>query len=303
MSHWLPVSTSADERSYNPYPGCSFNIPAFSKKSAIKLRCNSEKCFFQVSLSETAGYPTKNAKVFAAYLPITLSTTWSYATSLALLHLNTSSSISSAGPPVFDAMRDASSPSLPSFTCALYTDGSFHHATDVSLPSMASAWLALDDDGFILESSSTSLPSCYPSALRSEIYAVLLGLKSLSPGSSITIATDCAQLISLWSQFVDVPFSPKLLRQPNHLLWLSIRHLMDDFNLNVNLIKVPAHSDDAHNTQADALAQAAHSSLQATFSPMALYQVPCLLIKMLTVTVIIRHSVVSNKLQLSFLKK
>ncbi|PKC53972.1 hypothetical protein RhiirA1_478212 [Rhizophagus irregularis] len=80
MSHWLPVSTSADERSYNPCPGCSYNIPAFSKKSVIKQRCNSEKCFFQVALSENTGYPTKNAKVFVAYLPITLSTSWSYAT-------------------------------------------------------------------------------------------------------------------------------------------------------------------------------------------------------------------------------
>ncbi|GBC19763.2 reverse transcriptase family protein [Rhizophagus irregularis DAOM 181602=DAOM 197198] len=74
MSHWLSVSSSADERSYNPCPGCSFNIPALSKKSAIKQRCNSEKCFFNVILSDTVGYPTRNAKVFAAYLPITLST-------------------------------------------------------------------------------------------------------------------------------------------------------------------------------------------------------------------------------------
>ncbi|PKY59930.1 hypothetical protein RhiirA4_483084, partial [Rhizophagus irregularis] len=69
-------------------------------------------------------------------------------------------------------------------------------------------------------------------------------LKALSPGSSVTIATDCAQLISLWTQF---------------------------------LIKVPAHSDDALNARADALAQAAHLSSQPTFSPLALYQVPCLL--------------------------
>ncbi|PKY61278.1 hypothetical protein RhiirA4_486033 [Rhizophagus irregularis] len=90
MSHWLPVSTSADEQSFNPCPDCSFNVPTFSQKSAIKLRCNSKKCFFQVSLSETTDYPTRNAKVFAAYLPISLSTTWSYATSLAFIHLDSS---------------------------------------------------------------------------------------------------------------------------------------------------------------------------------------------------------------------
>ncbi|PKK55921.1 hypothetical protein RhiirC2_801161 [Rhizophagus irregularis] len=108
MSHWLPVSSSADERTYNPCPGCSFNIPALSKKSAIKQRCNSEKCFFNVILSETVGYPTRNAKVFAAYLPITLSTSWSYATSLALVHLtNPSLPTSSAFPPPFtDKIED-----------------------------------------------------------------------------------------------------------------------------------------------------------------------------------------------------
>ncbi|CAB4423104.1 unnamed protein product [Rhizophagus irregularis] len=203
MSHWLPVSTSADERFYNPCPGCSYNIPAFSKKSAIKLRCNSEKCFFQVSLSETTGYPTRNAKVFAAYLPVTLSTTW---IDLPL--------------PEPNAVHDIFAHSLPLSVCSLYTNGSFYRATDVSSPSMASAWIALDDDG----------------------------LNALSPGSSVTIATDCAQLILLWTH------------------------------------------DDALNAQADALAQAAHTFLQPTFSPMAFYHVPCLLtFNSLPIDLNIRH--------------
>ncbi|PKY36025.1 hypothetical protein RhiirB3_457826 [Rhizophagus irregularis] len=190
MSHWLPVSSSADERSYNP-------------------------------CSETVGYPTRNAKVFAAYLPITLSTSWSYATSLALVHLTNPSLPTSSvlSPSLTDKIEDDV---LPLSVQCLYTDGSYHIAKD-SLPSfMTSAWLALDDDGFILESSSLQLPSCFPSALRSEIYAVVLGLNALSHGSSISIYTDCSQLISLWKRFVDVPFSPKLLREYNHLLWLSI---------------------------------------------------------------------------------
>ncbi|CAB4434465.1 unnamed protein product [Rhizophagus irregularis] len=210
-------------------------------QSAIKLRCNSEKCFFQVCLSETVGYPTRNAKVFTAYLPITLPTTWSYATSLALHYSDNSLPTPLIGLPLPDSGCDVVPPVLPSSTCSLYTDGSFHHATDNSPPSMACAWLALDDDDFILESSSSSLPSCFPSALWSEINAVLLGLKALSPGSSVTIATDY------------------------------------NLSLRVKLIKVPAHSDDALNAHVDTLAQAAHLSLQPTFSPMALYYVPCLL--------------------------
>ncbi|PKK55309.1 hypothetical protein RhiirC2_802762, partial [Rhizophagus irregularis] len=157
MSHWLPVSSSADERSYNPCPGCFFNIPALSKKSAIKQRCNSEKCFFNVILSETVGYPTRNVKVFAAYLPITLSTSWSYATSLALVYLSNSSLPTSSA--LFPSFKDRIEDNdLPLSVQSLYTDGSFHVAKDSSPPSMTSAWLALDDDGLILESSSLHLP-------------------------------------------------------------------------------------------------------------------------------------------------
>ncbi|PKB94115.1 hypothetical protein RhiirA5_439522 [Rhizophagus irregularis] len=203
MSHWLPVSSSADERSYNPCPGCALNIPALSKKSAIKQRCNSEKCFFNVILSETVGYPTRNAKVFAAYLPITLFTSWSYATSLALVYL------SNAPPPLSPSFKDKIEDNiLPLSVQSLYTDGSFRPANASSPSSMASAWIALDDDGLALESSSMHLPSYFPSALRSEISAVILGLSALSHDSSISIHTDCSQLISLWTRFVDAPFSP-----------------------------------------------------------------------------------------------
>ncbi|PKK64778.1 hypothetical protein RhiirC2_716032 [Rhizophagus irregularis] len=137
MSHWLPVSASANKRSYNPCPGCFLNIPALFKKSAIKQRCNSEKCFFNVSLSETMGYSTRNAKVFAAYLPITLSTSWSYATSLALVHLmNLSSPDSSAlFSPFTTRIEDDV---LPLSVHILYTDGSFYSAKDSFPPSMTS---------------------------------------------------------------------------------------------------------------------------------------------------------------------
>ncbi|GBC30343.2 RNA-directed DNA polymerase from mobile element jockey-like [Rhizophagus irregularis DAOM 181602=DAOM 197198] len=188
MSHWLPVSTSADERSYDPCPGCALNIPALSMKSAIRQRCNSEKCFFNVTLSDTVGYPTRNAKVFAVYLPITLSTSWSYATSLALVHF---SNASPALSPLFkDRIDRIEDTILPLSVQSLYTDGSFHPANDSSPSSMTSAWIALDDVGLVLESSSMHLPSYFPSALRSKISAVLLGLNALSRDSSISIHTD-----------------------------------------------------------------------------------------------------------------
>ncbi|GET56194.1 RNA-directed DNA polymerase from mobile element jockey-like [Rhizophagus irregularis DAOM 181602=DAOM 197198] len=275
MSHWLPVSTSADERSYNPCSGCAFNIPALSKKSAIKQR------------------------FFAAYLPITLSTSWSYATSLALVHFSNASSTLS--PSFKDRIDDNI---LPLSVQNLYTDSSFHLTNASSPSSMTSAWIALDDDGLVLESSSMHLPSYFPSALRSEISAVLLGLSALSHDSSISIHTDCSQLISLWTRFVAAPFSPKLLREPNHLLWLSIRQLIMDRNLNVDLIKVPAHGDDIYNIQADSLAKDAHSSLQPAALPSVFCYAPCLLtFNSLPIDVNIRHflrSIADARALLSF---
>ncbi|PKY35343.1 hypothetical protein RhiirB3_456021 [Rhizophagus irregularis] len=193
-------------------------------------------------LSETTGYLTKNAKVFAAYLPITLSTSWSYATSLALIQLNNLPSVPSTGSSALEVIYDDTFVLfLPSSTQTLYTNGSFHHGLDSSPPSMTSAWLALDDDRFILDSSSLSIPSCFPLALQSENFAIIFRLLALSPGSS----------------------------KPNHLLWLSIRRFLLNLNLKVILVKVPAYSNNALNEQVDFLAKAAHLSPQPTFSSLA----------------------------------
>ncbi|CAB4407277.1 unnamed protein product [Rhizophagus irregularis] len=153
-----------------------------SRKSTIRQLCNSEKCFFQVSLSETTGYPTKNAKV----LQLILSTSWSYATSLAMDVFNKSLPdsplLSIPSPSPLDSNDEDL---LPSSVSTINVDGSFHPAS------------------------------------------------ALSPNSTVVIATDCAQLISLWTQFVVAPFSPKLLRQHNHLLWFSIHHIVSSSNLMV----------------------------------------------------------------------
>ncbi|PKC06053.1 hypothetical protein RhiirA5_420090 [Rhizophagus irregularis] len=130
-----------------------------------------------------------------------------------------------------------------------------------------------DLDGFILDSFYNIIPSIFPSALRSEIFALLHGLDSLPQNSKITVATDCAQLISLWSLYVDAPFIPRMLKEPNHLLWSSVRNIISQKNLDVTLIKVPAHADDPLNNHVDALAKAAHTdshlSFQSLFEPLA----------------------------------
>ncbi|EXX65611.1 hypothetical protein GLOIN_2v1785823 [Rhizophagus irregularis DAOM 181602=DAOM 197198] len=115
---------------------------------------------------------------------------------------------------------------LPSSVSTLYIDGSFLPPSSHLTPSMAYAWTAIDSDGFILESHYNTIPSLFPSALRSKIFALLHGLDFLPQYSKITVTTDCAQLISLWSTYVNAPFIPKMLKEFNHLLWSSARAII-----------------------------------------------------------------------------
>ncbi|EXX59799.1 hypothetical protein RirG_185790 [Rhizophagus irregularis DAOM 197198w] len=142
---------------------------------------------------------------------------------------------------------------------------------------MAYAWTAIDPDGFILESHYNIVSSIFPSALRSEVFALLHGLDSLPRNSKITVATDCAQLLSLWSLYVDAPFIPRMLKESNHLLWSSIRTIMLLRNLDVTLIKVPAHADDPLNNHVDALAKAAHTDSHLSSCPPPELMAPCIL--------------------------
>ncbi|GBC32476.1 ribonuclease H-like domain-containing protein [Rhizophagus irregularis DAOM 181602=DAOM 197198] len=127
---------------------------------------------------------------------------------------------------------------------------------------MAYAWTAIDSNGFILEFYYNTISSIFPSALRSEVFALLHGLDSLPQNFKITVTTDCAQLLSLWSSFVDAPFTSRMLKESNHLLWSSIRNIVSQNNLDVALIKVPAHADDPLNNHVDALDKAAHTDSQ-----------------------------------------
>ncbi|EXX59820.1 hypothetical protein RirG_185590 [Rhizophagus irregularis DAOM 197198w] len=148
---------------------------------------------------------------------------------------------------------------LPCSTCILYTDGFFLNSISEKSPSIR----------YFID-----LPFC----LHSETFALLSTLNALAPHSSVVVNTDCAFLISTWSQFIDKPFLPKLLRQPNHLLWLSIRHQIHNKHLSITLQKVSAHTDDMYNIQVDLLAKEALHSPQPTVTPLALLDALCIIL-------------------------
>ncbi|EXX66351.1 hypothetical protein RirG_124630 [Rhizophagus irregularis DAOM 197198w] len=235
ISHWIASSIDDLLSDFIACQGCASALPQFSTSKTLLKRCPSEKCFSYVPLSSLIRYPTKpRTYIHADTRSVSLSVSLGYAKSLSLFHLFAPDQ----SPSMNEQMSKISDIQLPSSVSTLYIDGSFLPPSSHPVFSMAYAWTAIDPDGFILESHYNHISSIFPSALRSEIFALLYGLDSLSQNSKITVATDCAQLLSLWSLYVDASFIPRLLKESNHLLWSSIRTIMSQKNLNVTLVKV-----------------------------------------------------------------
>ncbi|GBC49456.2 RNA-directed DNA polymerase from mobile element jockey-like [Rhizophagus irregularis DAOM 181602=DAOM 197198] len=274
ISHWIASSVDDLLSGFTACQGCASAILRSSTSRTLIKRCPSEGCFSYVPLSSLIRYPTKpRTYIHADTRSVSLSASLGYAKSLLLFHLFAPVRL----PPTNELVLRISDIQLPSSVFTLYIDGSFLPPSSHPVSSMAYAWTAIDSDGFILESHYNIISSIFPSALRSEVFALLHGLDSLPQNSKITVATDCAQLLSLWSLYVDAPFIPRMLKEFNHLLWSSIRTIMLQKNLDVTLIKVPAHADDPLNNHVDALAKAAHTDSHLSSCPPSELMAPCIL--------------------------
>ncbi|PKY36305.1 hypothetical protein RhiirB3_458600, partial [Rhizophagus irregularis] len=273
ISHWIASSVDDLLSEFTACQGCASAIPRSSTSKTLLKRCPSEKCFSYVPSSTLIRYPTKPCTyIHADTRSVLLSASLGYAKSLLLFHLFAPVRLF----PMNKQVSRISDIQLLSSVSTLYIDGSFLPLSSHSLPSMAYAWTAINSDGFILESHYNTIPSLFSSALRSEIFALLHGLDFLSRNSKITVTTDCAQLISLWSTYVDAPFIPRMLKESNHLLWSSARAIISQKSLEVTLIKVPAHADDSLNNHVDDLAKAAHTNSHLSLQLSALLA-PCIL--------------------------
>ncbi|GBC16921.1 hypothetical protein GLOIN_2v1785823 [Rhizophagus irregularis DAOM 181602=DAOM 197198] len=218
ISHWIASSVNDLLSDFTACQGCASAIPRSSTFKTLLKRCPSEKCFSYVPLSTLIRYPTKpRTYIHAKTRSVSLSASLGYAKSLLLFYLF--APVRSL--PMNNYVSRISDIQLPSSVSTLYINGSFLPFPSHSVPSMAYVWTAIDSDGFLLESHYNTIPSLFPFALRSEIFALLHGLDSLPQNSKITVATDCAHLISLWSMYVDAPFIPRMLKESNHLLWSS----------------------------------------------------------------------------------
>ncbi|RGB31188.1 hypothetical protein C1646_764351 [Rhizophagus diaphanus] len=174
MSHWLLLSDPVFSDSPALRPCLSYSagrpISYYVSLGALKVFNPPENCYFEIPLDSAICYSHKPGKksciVRSSSAQMALHLSLLYTKSLIFRHL--------FGSPLTPPNNNVNltsdmSNSLPPSTSTLYID---------------------DDDDLILESSYDSLPSIFPSAFRSKLSALYLDLKSLSFGSSVTVAID-----------------------------------------------------------------------------------------------------------------
>ncbi|GET52562.1 hypothetical protein GLOIN_2v1785823 [Rhizophagus irregularis DAOM 181602=DAOM 197198] len=194
-----------------PAPRCASALLRSSTSKTLLKRYPSEKCFSYVSLSSLIRYPTKpRTYIHADTRSVSLSASLGYAKSLLLFHLFAPDRL----PPMNELVLRISDIQLPSSVFTLYIDGSFLSPPSHPASSMAYAWTAIDPDGFILESHYNIISSTFPSALHSEVFALLHGLDSLPRNSKITVATDCANYFLYGLRMWMLLLFPECLKNP-----------------------------------------------------------------------------------------
>ena len=119
-----------------------------------------------------------------------------------------------------------------------------------------------------MASFSTALVSSFPSSSISEFAALFTALLTAPPNCKVRVYTDSAIIISQFNKFSFLkkqsPTFRPFLKINNFVHWSCLFEIITMHNLDVNLIKVKAHSNNLLNNKVDAMAKDAltHPVLQ-----------------------------------------
>src|SRR5207302_5634259 len=134
------------------------------------------------------------------------------------------------------------------------TDGSISNRYDAP-PNMGFAWIlpsVSSSSPLSFKSSTTS----FTSSTKAESFAIFSALIICPENSTVTIFSDSQSSIATFNNFSSK--SPRRkLKQNNFLLWHAIESIIQKLRLNVNIIKIKAHSGIHYNELADQLAKEA----------------------------------------------
>jgi ribonuclease HI len=135
-----------------------------------------------------------------------------------------------------------------------YTDGS---VIDINTNqcTMGIGWVQIDNNNQILHSFSARV-QLWPSSYKTELLSIISAISTVSRNSTVEIFTDSQSVIDKYYKLTSTPYnSNKISKFNTWPLWHTLLNIIKSYNLQINLHKVIAHSNNNFNDQADILAK------------------------------------------------
>ena len=135
-----------------------------------------------------------------------------------------------------------------------YTDGSLKPTNDIY--QMALGWILLDNEennNILFEFSASNFG--WPSSTKAELLALITAILTVTPNSSVKIYTDSNNVITQFAYYKKEYSYRRKLKMTAFWSWETVNYLINRYNINLELIKVKAHSGNWANEQADLLAK------------------------------------------------
>ncbi|EXX70865.1 hypothetical protein RirG_083660 [Rhizophagus irregularis DAOM 197198w] len=133
-----------------------------------------------------------------------------------------------------------------------YTDGLLVRGDDI--PTMGYGWIFTTD----MNANITYLGASreWASSTKAKLLAIITALIVCPPNSNITIYTDSNNCINTFNNLRSPKLTARHFQKINNCtLWNMLKHIILTLKLNVILLKVKAHSEDALNDAANTLAK------------------------------------------------
>jgi ribonuclease HI len=139
-------------------------------------------------------------------------------------------------------------------TFEFYTDGSLIEQGTINC-ALSCAFKQIGKNAPV-RSFATELEN-WPSSIRSELSAIILAIITVPKNSNVTIYTDSLNSIKHIQQLEKNNFiiteRSYFKQDKNNKLWKIYVDIIKKNNINVDLVKVPAHSDNIYNNEVDSL--------------------------------------------------
>src|SRR3984957_9742214 len=141
-----------------------------------------------------------------------------------------------------------------------YSDGSLSSAASIDMV-MGYGWTCYSPDQTKLASFSAATQG-WPSSTRAEVSALISIFVVCPPGCKVYLYMDSQATIDGLSLLTtrSANYFRSQFKRPNYLLWAMVAHLISSRGIMVHTTKIKAHSGNAYNDEADALAKRAAAS-------------------------------------------